>query len=359
MSKDLPQPQPNQSEEVDLGQLFKLIGNAFDRFFKFIGSIFNKLFLAFVWCVFFLKKHFIKFVIAGVVGIALGLLLEKTSEPVYKSYITVKQNYDTGENLYNAISYYNDLVAQGDISTLENVLGMKQDELSFIIDFEIESIISENQKLKVYDTYIKTLDSTVAATIDYESFLRNDKDYNHKYQQITIKAKQRNSFNAVFKKIIENINSNEYFKREQDKDLKELKDQALAISKSLIKSDTLLSVYQKAIIKSAENNNNSQARITIDNKDTGSSTKEFELYSKDLELREKLVEIERNIADKQHLIEITSSKQDSGSMDNGKEIFGKPLSIKRYYALILITLTFLILISLEFIKFLGRYKDKI
>ena len=38
MSKELPQPQ--QSEEVDLGQLFKLIGNAFDRFFKFIASIF-------------------------------------------------------------------------------------------------------------------------------------------------------------------------------------------------------------------------------------------------------------------------------------------------------------------------------
>ena len=43
MSKDLPQPPQNQSDEVDLGQLFKLIGNAFDRFFKFIGSVFNKL----------------------------------------------------------------------------------------------------------------------------------------------------------------------------------------------------------------------------------------------------------------------------------------------------------------------------
>ncbi|WOD45038.1 hypothetical protein [Hwangdonia lutea] len=357
MSKDLPQQNP--SEEVDLGQLFKLIGNAFDRFFKFIGSILNGLFLAFVWVVFFLKKHFIKFVIAGIVGVALGILFEKTSEPVYKSYITVKQNYNTGENLYNAISYYNDLVRQGDISTLEGVLDIKQDALSSIIDLEIESIISENQKIQAYDSYIKTLDSTVAATVTYESFLKNDKDYNHRYQQITIKAKERNSFSAVFNNIIENINSNPYFKRVQEKDIKALNEQAAAINRSLIKSDTLLSVYQKAIIKAAENNNNSQARITIDNKDTGSSTKEFELYSKDLELREKLVEIERNIADKQHIIEITSSKQDSGSMDNSKEIFGEPMGLKSYYALILLTLTFLVLIGLEFIKFLGRYKDKI
>lgn len=359
MSKDLPKQEQNQSDEVDLGQLFKLIGNAFNRFFKFIGSILNGIFLAFVWIVFFFKKHLIKFVIAGIVGIALGFILQKTSEPVYKSYITVKQNYDTGENLYNAVSYYNDLVEQEDISTLENVLGVKQEALSSIIDFDIESVISENQKLKEYDDFLKTLDTTVAKTINYELFIKNNNDYNHKYQQITIKAKQRNSFSAVFNKIIENINSNPYFKREQEKDLKELQDQALAISKSLIKSDTLLSVYQKAIIKSAENNNEFQAKITIDNKENTNSTKEFELYAKDLELREKLVEIEREIADKQHIIEITSSKQDSGSIDNRKEIFGKSIGLKTYYALILLVLTFLMLIGFDFIKFLGRFKDKI
>ncbi len=357
MSKDLPQ--PNQSEEVDLGQLFKLIGNMFERLFKFIGSIFNKLFLAFVWCVFFLKKHFVKFVIAGVVGIALGMLLEKTSEPVYKSYITVKQNYPTGENLYNAISYYNDLVKQEDISTLEDVLGMQQEELSSIIEFEIESIISENQKLKEYDSYIKTLDSSVASAVEYKTFLNNDRDYNHQYQQITIKAKQRNSFKPIFSKIIENIINNGYFKNEQEKDLNELKDQALAISKSLIKSDTLLAVYQKAIVKSAENNNDFQAKITIDNNENGSSTKEFELYAKDLELRERLIEIEREIADKEHIIEITSSKQDSGSIDNRKEVFGISISSKMYYAFILVLLTFIVLAGLSFVKFLEHYKDKV
>jgi len=135
MSKELPQPQ--QSEEVDLGQLFKLIGKAFDRFFKFIGSIFNKLFLAFVWFVFFIKKHILKLFIAGVLGIALSLILEKTSEPVYKSYVTVKQNYPTGENLYNSIGYYNDLVNQKDIVTLKNTLNIKETEAASILDFDI------------------------------------------------------------------------------------------------------------------------------------------------------------------------------------------------------------------------------
>lgn len=358
MSKDLPQPQ--QSEEVDLGQLFKLIGNAFSNFFRFIGSIFNKFFLAFVWLVFFVKKHVIKLAIAGVVGIVLGMVLEKTSEPVYKSHITVKQNYDTGENLYNTISYYNDLVKQEDIKTLESVLGITSDEAASILYFEMEPVISENQRLQEFDTYLKTLDTTVAKTVDYKTFIQNSEDYHHKYQQITIKAKERNNFKTVFRKIIENITSNVYFKGEQEKDLKELKEQVSAISKALVKSDTLLAVYQRAIIKSAENDNDVQSKITIDaNGGNESSTKEFELYTKELQLRQQLVEIEREIDDKEYIIEITSSKQDSGTIDDKKELLGIMLSPKLYYAVVLTMLTFIVLLGLNVVKFLERYKDKI
>ncbi|MCF7566765.1 hypothetical protein L3X37_00080 [Sabulilitoribacter arenilitoris] len=357
MSKDLPPPQ--QSEEVDLGQLFKLIGNAFERFFKFIGNILNNLFLAFVWMVFFLKKHFIKFVIAGIIGIALGILLEKTSEPVYKSYITVKQNYPTGENLYNSIAYYNDLVKQRDSSTLKGVLDIKNLNVSSILEFEVESIVSENDKLKSYDKYLKELDSTLASTIDYKMYIKNSKDHTHKYQQITIKSKERDNFKTVFDRIIDNIKTNKYFKREQTKDLIELKNEKQAINESLNKSDTLLSVYQKAIVKSAENNNDLQTKITIDGKNTGSTTKEFELYNKVIELRERVVNIDRAIADKEEIIEVLSSKQDSGSIDNRIEIFGKSLNSKVFYAIVLTLVLLLILLGLDFIKFLERFKEKI
>ncbi|GAA3656601.1 hypothetical protein [Flavivirga jejuensis] len=358
MSKDLPQPQ--QSEEVDLGQLFKLIGNAFSNLFHSIGRLFNKLFLAFVWLVFFVKTHVLKLIIAGIVGVVLGIVLEKTSEAVYKSSITLKQNYDTGENLYNEINYYKNLIKQEDISTLENILGIKSDEAESILDFEIEPVISENEKLQEFDAYLKEIDTSLLETIEYKTFLNNSKDHDHQYQKITIKAEERKNFKKVFHKIITNINSNVYFKREQEKDLIELRERASAITKSLIKADTLLAVYQKAIVKSAENNNDFQGKINITtDKGRESSTKEFELYNKGLELRASLIEIEREIADKEYIIEITSSKQDSGTIDDKKELFDVMISPKRYYAIILIGLTFITLLSLRFVKFLERYKDKI
>lgn len=348
-----------QSEEVDLGQLFKMIGNMFDRLFKFIGGIFNKIFLAFVWLVFFVKKHFIKLVIAGVVGIGLGSLLEKTSDPVYKSYITVKQNYSTGENLYNAIAYYNDLVKQNDSTTLKEVLGADELNLSSILEFDIESVISENDKLKNYNDYLMSLDSAVASTVNYETYINNSKDYNHKYQQITIKSKDRKNFKIVFDKVVKNIENNAYFKNIRDKDSIELIHEKQALKEALNKSDSLQSTYKRVLENNLNTQKGSEIGITFEGANDKDKTKEFELYKSDLELRQRIVEIDREIADKSQIIETISSKQDSGAVDNRKELLGLSLSGKTYYGIIFIALTFFVLLGLQFIKYLEQFKDKV
>jgi hypothetical protein len=356
MSKDLEPSKP--SEEVDLGQLFKLIGNTFDRFFNFIGSIFNKLFLAFIWGILFIKKHILKLVIAGVIGLSLGFLLENTLEPVYKSFATIKQNYPTGENLYNSISYYNDLVGQKDINTLKEALNIEESEAASILGFNIEPVITKNEKIQNFDTYLKTLDSVVASNVEYETFISNTDDYTYEYQQIAIKAKARNNFKKVFDKIIENIDSNEFFKREQAKDLEELKSEEAALVEALKQSDSLQSTYKRVLEKGIENEKGAQTSITIEGSTQIDKTKEFDLYKSDLELRNKLVENRRDQADKQYVIEVVSSKQESGIIDNTKKVFGKSISNKKYYTFGLVLLTLLILLGIEFIKFLEQYQSK-
>lgn len=354
MNNDLPKPQP--SEEVDLGQLFKLIGNTFSRLFNFIGSIFKSVFLAFVWFVFFVKRHIIKLGIAAVLGFAVGLVLEKTSEPVYKSYTTIKQNYPTGENLYNSINYYRDLVAQKDIKTLKIALNIEESEASSILDFDINPVVTENEKIQNYNGYIKTLDSVVAATVTYAQFIKNFEDYTYKYQQIEIKAKERNNFKTVFDKIITTVESNEFFRREQEKDLTELKNQEAALLEALSQSDTLQKTYKRVLEKVSEKAGG-QTNITIEGSTQIDKTKEFDLYKSDLELRDKLVENRREQADKKFVIEVISSKQESGIIDNTKTILGKSIGAKRYYIIMLVLLTLIVLLGLDFIKFLEKYKN--
>jgi len=350
---------PNTSEEVDLGQLFKLIGNAFDRFFNFIYNIFKSIFLAFVWLVFFVKKRIIILALAGISGLIIGVLKGKSSVPKYESSVTVVQNYPTGENLYNAVSYYNDLVRQGDYETLGTVLNLDTEKAESILSFQVEPVVSKNDKLLAFNDYVKKLDSLAATKIEYEDFLRNNEDYTHIYQQVQISSTQRNSFKSVFESIVESINSNPFFINEQNKDIASLNKTKEGLELALVKSDSLQSTYKRVLEQGLSSDKASEIGITFEGSGETDKTKEYELYKSDLELRKELVEIERELLDKQFIIETISNKQDSGFASNTKNLFGNEYSVKLYYTIVLFLLAFIILLGLEFFKFLEKYKTTV
>ena len=349
---------PQPSEEVDLGQLFKMIGNAFQRLFQFIGSIFNKLFLAFVWLVFFIKKRAVFLLIAAVAGLALGFILDKTSPPTYKSSITVKQNYATGENLYGSIDYYNSLLKEGDYEVLGRVLGLEKKVSEEILGIEIEPIITDNDRVVMFDKYISGLDSLVASKVEYEVFVDNIKDYKHQLQQISIKSKTRANFKNVFDNVIGDINTNTFFVNEQAKDLAELNQQKVALEQSLAQSDSLQRTYKRVLEQQMESKSTSETSITFEGNNDKNKTREFDLYKNDIELRREIVQIERKLKDKQNIVEIISGKQDSGFVDGTKELLGLTLGKNLYYLVLFTIFTFVILLGLEFLKFLEKYKPE-
>ncbi len=357
MSNNLPESQP--SEEVDLGQLFKLFGRAFDRFFRFIGNILNKFFLAFVWLVFFIKRHFIKIAIAAFAGMAFGIIKQKSSVPVYKSAIVIKQNYATGEHLYNTLEYYNSLIGEQDSISIGSILKIDPAEVKNLLGFEVESVLNENQKMKLFDDYTKSIDSTLATTIEFKEFLNNSNDYDHKFQEITLRSKTNNNFDKIFVQIIENITSNTFFENEQKKDMEELSRSESIIRESMLESDTLQSVYQDVLIKSAERVEGGATSITFEGADDKSVTKEFELYNSDLLLRRELVTIAREKEDLKYIIEIVSKQETNGTLDNKEKLLGFKTSKIIAYSTKLALLTFIILLFIEFLNFLERFKNKI
>ena len=348
--------QPN--EEVDLGQLFKMIGNAFSRLFQFIGSIFHQLFLAFVWFVFFLKKRALIFLAVAVVGLAIGLFLDKTSPPTYKSSIMVKQNYPTGENLYGSISYYNGLISDADYDVLGRVLGVSEDVSKDIIGFEVEPVITDNDRVIMFDRYITGLDSLAASKVEYLEFIKNIEDSKHRNQQISIKSKTRANFKAVFSNIVENINSNPFFKNEQAKDILELKQSKSALEQALAQSDSLQRTYKRVLEQQIDAKSSSEIGITFEGDNDKEKTREFDLYKNDIELRKELVNINRKLSDKENIIDTISSKQESGYIDNTINFYGLKLSPRYYYLVILTILSFVVLLGIEFLKFLDKYKPE-
>ncbi len=357
MSTNLPEQQP--SEEMDIGQLFKIIGNAFERLFKFIGSIFNMLFLAFVWLVFFTKKHIIKLIVAGLIGVVIGVVKQKTEAPVYKSTIVIKQNYSTGQHLSNTIDHYNSLLAERDSISVSEMLNITPKEANKLKNFELKSILSENQKLELFNAYSKSLDSTIAQTISFEDFTANSNEFEHVLQKITLLSNGKNNFKKIFNQIIDNVASNEFFKREQEKDLSEFERREEIINESLRKSDSLKIIYQRVLEKSPERIGGGTTNITFEEANNKNATKEYELYLNDIELRRELVEISRKKENASKIIEAVSIQDDKGTKSNTAQVFGFETSAIIAYSFKLALLTYLILFFLEFLRFLERYKDKV
>ena len=83
------------------------------------------------------------------------------------------------------------------------------------------------------------------------------------------------------------------------------------------------------------------------------------MYNNDVGLRRELVSIQRQKEDKRFIVEVVSSQENQGTIDNTKEFLGKSLDFKIYYALVLMILASVILLTLHFINFLEKYKNEI
>ncbi len=137
----------SQNEEVDLGQLFTLIGNAFNRLFSFIGSIFIGLFTILINLLIVVRKNLVGFGIAFVIGASIGFVKQMYSPVVYQGTMVVAPNFESSRQLYNNIAYYNTLVEQQDSIQLSKVLKISSRQASLLVTFEVEPVISESAKL--------------------------------------------------------------------------------------------------------------------------------------------------------------------------------------------------------------------
>lgn len=358
MSTNLPEQQP--SEEVDLGQLFKLIGNAFDRFFRFIGGIFNRLFLVFVWLVFFTKKHILKIVLAVIIGAAIGFAKNKIEIKVYSSTAIIKQNYDTGEHLFNTIQYYSSLFQQKDSIGASELLGISQSRSNQIVGLEMESNLTENQKLQLFNEYIKSLDSVLASTVKYKDFIEQSKDYNYKIQKITLKSFTKSNFNDILINVIKKIDSSEFFNNIKEKEISKLVSIDSIVEQSLKESQALQEVYKEVLKQSLEEiPTRASTSIAIGGTKDNNVTKEYELFSNDLVLRRELVENNANRKNLVQIIEIMSIQEGDGVLESKAKLFGFNTSWVISLAIKIALVFYLILLLLEMLKFLERYKDKV
>jgi len=140
----------NQSneEEIDLGQLFTLIGKGFSNLFNFIGSILTSVFNGLIALIIFVKKNFVNIILGIVIGAASGYIYKKFYKvPTFESSMTVQPNFGSTIQLYKNIDYYQSLVRQQDFERLATSLNISIEESKEISGFEVEPYSNSNETL--------------------------------------------------------------------------------------------------------------------------------------------------------------------------------------------------------------------
>ncbi len=349
MNDQVPKQQQSSSDEVDLGQLFQMIGNGFKKLFRFIGNIFKGIFSLLIFFLLFLQKHFLKFVIAGIVGIVAGYFINNYVGPKYISKMVVEPNFNSVQQLYNNLSFYNDLAQAQDSVALADALDITANEAAAIKQFEVDSYSDENQKILLFDKFVRELDSTTVKALDFESYLKNFNALDARFHQISVKATNSYIVKRIQPAIIASISRNDYFKLQ-----KKISDENLAFQDTIYKQqlaeiDSLQVLYKTVLVKEADKPmQGTNINLAGDGK---SENKELAIIKERDNLKQSLVELNEERANKSSILNIISEFPTRGVKVKG--LLNSYLFLTPMFFLIL-TLSILILLDVN--TYLKNYK---
>ncbi|MFB9051996.1 hypothetical protein ACFFVB_02780 [Formosa undariae] len=352
-NSNLPRKQQASNDEVDLIVLFNYIGKGFSNFFKFIGSIFKAIFKGFIYLLKPVVKYAKIILIVVVVFAVIGFYLDKTKPIVYSSSMLVKPYYDSKFPLINNVKYFNTLLDDSNYSDIANIFKIDVEQAQKIQSIQVvQGPETETDLVLEYEEFLQSTDSATASNYTYERYIGGRDIYSSKIFEIKVEALQNNIFKALENGLNTSI-ENKYSQTLMDKRDKLYFIEKTSINSSLDKIDSLQKVYISVL--EAESKSQSRKGMTIGDglsfeKDK-SVTKEFELFNKEIELRNQLVRLEREQLEEDVLFDTVSGFQTVGNKVS--KIQKKSMLILPILAFIVMYLVFA---SSKIIKFIKNYE---
>ncbi|WP_025743770.1 hypothetical protein [Aquimarina pacifica] len=340
------------SEEIDLGQLFLLLGNAVNKLVGVVRNFFKSLFYFFILFLQFLRVHFVKFIIALCTGVGVGALLDYMDLPVYRSSMIIEPNFNSAQQLYNSVQFYNQLAEQKESKILAEALEINEKEASYIKMISIESFSDETQRIKQFSEFISELDSISQKQVDYEDYLTNFNDINAKFHKIQIEATSPEVAKKCQKSIVTSVENNEYFRLQR-----EVNDSNLLLKDSVIKTqqgelNNLLAFYKELKIIEAKKPEGSTS-ISFSESEV-EQTSDIEILNHARELKDEIIELNQEKANTKNTINIISEFPNRGALIDDmlqKKVVLMPM--------LFICILFVILSIISLNKYLVNYERKL
>jgi hypothetical protein len=357
MDKELPN--PKQSEEVDLGQLFKLIGNAFDSLFKFITRIITGFYDLFLLLLIHIFKRIKWYVGVAFLGILIGHIIDKLSPFLYGANMQVETNYNSARQVYENINYLNQLAAvDKDSVELSKRLGISIKEASSIKGFTIKPNIDENDRMKLFSDFRAQLDSLTKSTYAYNDYIEGLTSYSFETHQIEVISTDKFIYPKINKSLGKELADNIYLNEIKEVTLKNLMLREVALEEQKMALDSLKTTYLN--IRKAESEKESMKMgsgtnlFLGDNKEQNLIVDETKLVERILDLNDEKLIIYLDLVRSKYIVNVISQFPAAG-YDIGK--LSDKVKVRLPIAMVIITLLFFIGLGLK--KYLQKAEERL
>lgn len=294
-----------KEEDIDIAQLFILIGRGLSGIVNFFTSIIKTIFSWFLLFILFLRANLKKMILAALIGASLGAIYQYALKEVqYESSMTVEPNFGSAVQLYKNIDYYLSLVKQDDFERLAASLNISKEEAESISWIEVEPYSNENQILLSYKNFMAELDSNVVKLVDYQKFSKEQPIESFKYHIVKITSKDKYIFKKLESPIINSITSNTYYDKVKTTAYTNLISKKLALESSMTELDSLRVLYKQVLLAESAKENSG---TTIFMSEKASTTKEVDLFDKYMLMNEELIEVNEKLTTENEVVNIVSS----------------------------------------------------
>ena len=341
----------NNSEEIDLLQLFGFFESKLKGFFRLIFKGFKSIFDVLIAFLQVLQLHFVKITIAIIIAFGIGYVYDIYKPKVFTSKMIVKPLFDSKYQLVTNIKYYNELVKNKKYDKLSSIFSLSQTDAKSLSGFEIkDGPETEKEKTRLYNQFLKSLDSAAAATVNYDRFVENITIYDATLYEIEVKS----SINDVFGKLSEGFKrtfkSDDYSEENKRKKDTLFKLQKESIEKSLHDIDALKEVYIKELSKEKTQRVELFGSAALKLSDEQQATKEFEMLQLQIDEQKKLTTLQEDAIKENQLFEVVSDFQLIGSLNNA--IYNK---MKFMFPVFAFLLSLFVIFGVKLNKFIANY----
>ena len=340
-------------DEVEISDFLKILGKIFTKIGNGIAwvlvSIYELLILLFI----FIKRKIIWLCIGYILGLVFGLISYYNSGGIYKSEMITRANFESSYFLYNQIDYFNSLIENNRIDDLTREFNISQDEAKSLIDFKATPLKNDIEAAKLYhQTFLETrrnhnysFDTIWQNTLKFDEFKNELTDYDFPIIKIALRSKKLDIFPKIQKGLINSLNNNPDLK-EKKENIEQIRNQEETLLADALKNiDTLRQVYNKKLTMQVENTSPGGNQFILGERDIRNP--ELDLYDKSMRLKDELIELKMRSTKEKNVLELFSGFEKTGLQQSALRRIGE----NALYGLAFI---FIILIGIEFIRFLNR-----